>query len=538
MFDFIANHTVYRKKYRTASDAVIVSCFFNPENSPYRVKAFLQFYESIKHLNHSIIECVIGDAKPQLNIPNVQVIKSDSLLWHKETLLNKVISELPEKYKYVMWIDADVIFTNKNWMVDAVKELKKNNVVQLFEYCVHLEKDEKEPAFNLDKIIAMNKNNPNTIHNKVWRSFCANYATSIAWKSEDYNTHGHVGFAWGAKRSVLRMSPLYDRALIGGADHIMAHAAVGQINHSCITKSFTADIDSINVWSREFYAATKGKVGYVKGRLYHIWHGDIKKRDYLNRVREFTPMSKDINEKDKNGLFVSKNKEHADYMKAYFSKREVDSSGKHKEAKPNGSCASGKCNCRPTLKQQENKSSSSNQSSSKPSSSGSNYNGGNTGNTTIHNHYHNDSNSGGSFLTSAAVGYMTDSPLIGGLVGGDFIGGFVGAGIKDHMNNNDNDGQGAHSIHHGSHSNNTDSVIVDNGSYVQPQDNTSSVNEQNHSHVEHHHNNELPSYQDDNSKEVPSYQGDHHSSELPSYQDGSHHTSEVSSHQQDSSNFS
>jgi hypothetical protein len=42
-----------------------------------------------------------------------------------------------------------------------------------------------------------------------------------------------------------RNMPLYDRALIGGADHIIAHAAAGQIPHSCITKSFTDNLDEV-----------------------------------------------------------------------------------------------------------------------------------------------------------------------------------------------------------------------------------------------------------------------------------------------------
>lgn len=64
MFDLIKNKTVFANKYHTHSEAMIVSCFFNPQNSPYRIKAFKMWYESIKHLNHSIIECVIGDAQP------------------------------------------------------------------------------------------------------------------------------------------------------------------------------------------------------------------------------------------------------------------------------------------------------------------------------------------------------------------------------------------------------------------------------------------------------------------------------------------
>jgi hypothetical protein len=321
MFDFIKNNTIYSDMYRTDSEAVIVACYFNPQRSSYRSKAFRIFYDSIKHLNHCIVECVIGDALPELpETSSISRIYTASTLWHKESLLNNIIAKLPAKFKYVFWVDADVIFTNLNWLVDGVKQLQTCNIIQPFEFCVHLEKDELRPRFNMDPYqysYLPNESNP-----KVWRSFCNNYVATNLWKDENYNAHGHVGFAWGARRELLDKVPLYDKALIGGADHIIAHAAAGQINHKCITKSFTDDIDDVNKWSRKFAIAVDGKIGYVSGNLYHIWHGDLEKRQYLKRIQDFTKKSKDITDKDDNGLYIG-NEEHTAYMKKYMKHREV-----------------------------------------------------------------------------------------------------------------------------------------------------------------------------------------------------------------------
>lgn len=321
MFDLIKNKTFFANKYHTHSEAVIISCFFNPQNSPYRIKAFKTWYESIKHLNHSIIECVIGDSQPQLEEnKNIKRVYTENLLWHKETLLNKIIADLPKEYKYIFWVDADVIFTNLDWLVAGVNVLQTNNIIQPFEYCVHLEMDEDRPSFSMDELRGTHL--PNKINNKVWRSFCANFASSQLWKDDVYNNHGHVGFAWAAKREVLETVPLYDRALIGGADHIIAHASAGQIPHNCITNSFTDNIDEINEWSERFYKVVDGKIGYVKGDLYHIWHGDIDKRQYLKRVKDFTSNIKKISHRDENGLFIT-TKDDDEYMKKYFTQREV-----------------------------------------------------------------------------------------------------------------------------------------------------------------------------------------------------------------------
>src|SRR3954469_15092320 len=111
MFDWLRN-LVSGDRYKTDSKSVIIACFYNPKNSPYRLLAFQKWYRTIKHLNHRVIECLIGpNAKSQLpRSPYITHIRTESLLWHKETLLTRFVSELPSKFRYVFWVDADVLF--------------------------------------------------------------------------------------------------------------------------------------------------------------------------------------------------------------------------------------------------------------------------------------------------------------------------------------------------------------------------------------------------------------------------------------------
>lgn len=332
--DFIKNAVFNRNRYKTHSEAVIVSCFFNPQNSPYRLLAFQKWYHSIKHLNHRIIECVIGDAESQLpNSPYITKIHSDSVLWHKESLINKMVAELPPEFKYVFWVDADVLFTNQNWLVEGVEQLQTYKIIQPFEYCAHLERNQIKPKFNMiDAKAAVDVSHQQKIDPKlrrVWRSFCSNIVNQAydlsapRADSENYDEHGHVGFAWGARREVLEACPLYDHALVGGADHIIAHAAAGHIPHKCIIKGFADDIDEINQWSKKFYSVVRGSISYVSGDLYHLWHGDIASRQYLKRIKEFTLEAKNIKDRDKNGLHtVSKGKDK--YVRRYFKQREIE----------------------------------------------------------------------------------------------------------------------------------------------------------------------------------------------------------------------
>lgn len=325
LLDLIKNAWNY-DKYKTNSQAVIVSCFFNPQNNPYRLLAFQKWYNRIKHLNHRIVECLIGpNAKSQLpKSPYITQVRTNDLLWHKETLLNIAIKELPQKFQYVFWIDADVIFTNLDWMIDSVEAIRRGAlIVQPFEYCIHMERNRIKPDFDVEEFRSLCGTADR--HPRMWKSFCSNYHTGMS-ANNNYDIHGHVGFAWGARRELLEECPLYDRGLIGGADHIIAHAAAGHFNHSCIARGFADNFDEVQEWMREFnravlkYRNYTDPIGYAKGDLYHIWHGDISKRQYLKRVQDYTPIIKNIRERDKAGLY--KNNGDKAYIGNYYRNRE------------------------------------------------------------------------------------------------------------------------------------------------------------------------------------------------------------------------
>lgn len=339
MVNFFKN--LFTSGYHNHKDAIIIACYFNPQRNEYRKKAFDKWFESIKHLNYFILEGVLEGDVPE--IPNhfskngcKESIIVPQHLWHKETLLNKIIKQIIEegKYKYVFWLDTDVIFDNKRWLIDACKELENYNVVQPFEYCFHLNRDEAD--ISRDQNIGKHfiNDQPSVVARmyNIWRSFGSNVRLCPKnAMSDDYDVHGHVGFAWGARTEYLKqIGGLYDKALIGGADHIMAHAFVGQIPCSCISKSF-GDLEDIKSWSYlaegenlrilKYPNRNKPLISYVKGNLFHIWHGDIQKREYYKRIKEFTPLSEDI-KRDDRGFFVTNNINVTDYFSHYMLHRE------------------------------------------------------------------------------------------------------------------------------------------------------------------------------------------------------------------------
>lgn len=298
-----------------------ICCYYNFKNNPYRLKNFYEFFGQIKTKDFYIIELSMSRLDSQLT--TIQELYPDKYmniigtqqLWQKEALLNILIQQLDSSYKNVLWLDADVIFHNKNWYNDTVEKLKTHNFIQLFSHYRHLTKEQSAHTLDLDRL---NTDGP---------SFGFQYSpidlhdTS---SSPIYQIHGHVGFAWGAKLSILKELPLYDRAVFGGADHIMAHAAAGHINHICIEKTFAdQQLEEVRYYSKKLAKLVNKKLTYTPGTLSHLWHGDLEKRDYFNRIKNSSPeITSESLVYDENNLLITNNLNLANQFNVYMDSRE------------------------------------------------------------------------------------------------------------------------------------------------------------------------------------------------------------------------
>jgi hypothetical protein len=143
--------------------------------------------------------------------------------------------------------------------------------------------------------------------------------------------HGHTGFAWAARREIFGEIGLYDRAIAGTADHLMAHAATGQIEHACIERAFFGDSIKAHFsrWGKRFFEVVRGNLGFVEGDIYHLWHGELKNRRYLERTRElsrlnFNPSTDLIVNRHNLYEFVPERDDLRFWMREYFRHRLED----------------------------------------------------------------------------------------------------------------------------------------------------------------------------------------------------------------------
>jgi hypothetical protein len=324
------------KPYKNHSEAFIISCYFNTNNYNSRRRNFDIFYQQLQrsNVNYLIAECAFGNAKFELpDDERILKVRSKHKLWQKERLLNLLIKSLPPSCKYVFWLDADVLLKNENWLPEAVDKLKVSTICQPFSVAVRLEKNETKPNFNVQASVILVDFPTKTVNQqtKLWRSFAYNYNKN-RYLSESlmFDIHGHTGFAWGARREITEKLPLFDKAIVGTADHVIAHASVGQIPHKCLEKAFTNQqtLVSIYDWSLKFNNLTQNKLDFVEGELWHLWHGELKNRQYLKRTQQFSEKgfdTEDLIENDE-GLyeFPDDREDVRDWMDNYFESRQED----------------------------------------------------------------------------------------------------------------------------------------------------------------------------------------------------------------------
>ena len=320
-------------------DFYVIAVINNPMLYNSRIRLFNDFVIRMKNYNVKlmIVEAVYGDHPFQVteagNPMHVQ-LKTNSILWQKENLINIGISRLPSNWKYVAWIDADIDFTNPNWVKDTIHELQHFPVVQLFEDAIDLGPNHeifnvyksfassyakgipytglpvsKSPEIQINKSINQidKSDKSNNFSNKnILKDSIAFKYSNPSFKKSNYIWHS--GYAWAATREAINgIGGLVDFAICGAGDHHMICAMIGEVSKSYpynMNKHYKMMLQSFQ--ERALKTLNK-RISYVKGSIYHYWHGKKVDRKYKDRWQillknNFDPLVHI--HKDSQGLYV------------------------------------------------------------------------------------------------------------------------------------------------------------------------------------------------------------------------------------------
>ena len=97
------------------NDIWAVTTYFNPCGYKTRRLNYERFISSLtkQGVRCLTVECAFGADKFELpSSSTVMHVRSESVLWQKERLLNIGAASLPRECRYVAWIDADKDSTN------------------------------------------------------------------------------------------------------------------------------------------------------------------------------------------------------------------------------------------------------------------------------------------------------------------------------------------------------------------------------------------------------------------------------------------
>jgi hypothetical protein len=275
-----------------------------------------------------VVEGAFGDREFEVtdsfNSRHIQ-IRTDSELWLKENLINIAISRLPTDWKYVAWIDGDIDFVRPDWMTETVHELQHHPVVQMFEDAVDLGPNHEimttTKSFAYCYKNGMPHANMVSKNEKGDEGYYGGYGKGMYW---------HPGYCWAATREAINtMGGLFDYGILGAGDHHMACALVGEAKRSIPAGIHPHYARLVYAWQERALRLHKN-IGYVKGTIYHFWHGKKRDRKYKDRwaimLENNVDPSVDVH-KDWQGVWTLYPGHEAlrDQLRDYFQSRNEDS---------------------------------------------------------------------------------------------------------------------------------------------------------------------------------------------------------------------
>jgi hypothetical protein len=299
-------------------DICAITCYFNPSNYISRPTNYNIFKRKLLETNVPLytIECTFNGQEPLFESNDKTFhIRSQSILWQKERLLNLLTERLPDQYTKVVWLDADVIFLNKNWLNETSELLDNFVILQPYERAERL--------------------SPNQLRSTAGNLMAESYGKVFTRDPQAHLTlwkYGHTGYAWAARRDFFSSCGLYETAIVGGGDLIFAHSITGDFNHKSIIEKHKITgvyLKHLQDWMHKAYDIIQGSLSFTPGRLLHLWHGKIENRLFKERHVElsfldFNPYT-DIRISEEGCLEWCSNKpELHKFLKDYFSLRKED----------------------------------------------------------------------------------------------------------------------------------------------------------------------------------------------------------------------
>jgi hypothetical protein len=249
-----------------------VTAYFNPAGYKSRLANYHRFR---RHLAAPLVTVELSfDGTFALRPGDADVLvqlQGGDVMWQKERLLNIGFRHVPPTCDKIAWLDCDVVFDTADWMTRASQALDEWAIVHLFH-----ERHNLPPGAEPDRRLTRAASALSSIYR---------LATGAA-VPDEISTPGLLtrlgattGLAWAGRREVLDRHGLYDANIIGAGDKVTISGALGKIEDGARSSLMNPRrAVHYRAWAKPFFEAVRGSVGYVPGRIFHLWHGDLQDR--------------------------------------------------------------------------------------------------------------------------------------------------------------------------------------------------------------------------------------------------------------------
>jgi hypothetical protein len=220
-------------------------------------------------------------------------LRGGAMLWQKERLLNLAVKAVPSNVTRVAWFDCDVILKRSDWVEEAKSQLKEFRVIQLFSEAVHINSEDYE-SDRFDGYASV----PGIVSISNVRELMSlgrqeqEQLKSVSKKEEIYK----LGLAWAANRAVLEDHGFYDASIVGSGDRLMVSAMYGRFEDSTKLFLFKGTRQQHYLrWAVPFHKSVAERFSHLSGTIYHLKHGNLKNRRYLDRHEQLAGLGFDPN---------------------------------------------------------------------------------------------------------------------------------------------------------------------------------------------------------------------------------------------------
>lgn len=248
---------VKKKPCRSCTKCLaIITCHYNPCRFTNRINTYWRWRTCLGELASQVTTVELSFSGVSHTDADILLHGDETnLMWQKEALLNIALDALPDRYKYVAWVDHDIIFRSKNWVQDTVDQLQSGyDIVQLYSQMQMLDAD--------DKVVSTH---PSRMHNVI----------------TSQSLTGKHGGAWAANRDWIEKHRFPDRNIIGCGDVPVVDAAIGQ----GLRDPYWSKIPEALVRYHEQWLPVGAEGTFIQGTVAHLYHGTIANRQYGTRTQ-------------------------------------------------------------------------------------------------------------------------------------------------------------------------------------------------------------------------------------------------------------